>query len=117
MTEFVVFLNSLCIGVLTGIFSEVLYIIKKIFSNNTLVNFAVDFGVTLLGGLALFLYSAKNYYGIFAMFEVVAWIAGIALAKNTCKNLFANFVDMVYNNIIKIGHNFKRSWLGRRVCK
>ena len=117
MLEFVVFLNCICIGILTFVLSEVSFIFKKLSKNNLIINIALDFSVYLFGGIFVMALCFKMYDGAFKPFEIMGFVLGIILAKNTFKNLFANFLNMLYNGIIKIAHRFSKTKIGERMCK
>ncbi|MBQ9790709.1 MAG: hypothetical protein IJW24_03850 [Clostridia bacterium] len=117
MLEFVVFLNCICIGVLTAAASGLSVLIKKTFKNNLLIDVALDFGIYLFGALGVFALSFKMYNGGFAVFEILGFLIGIVIAKNTCGNLFAKFFDMLYNSITKLTGKLSQTKLGKKLFK
>ena len=112
MLDFVVFLNCICIGVLTAALSGISVGVKKVFKHNLLICVALDFGIYLLGVLSVFALSVKMYDGVFAFFEIFGFLIGIFFTKNTCGNLFAKFFDMVYNSITKLTEKLSQT----KVC-
>lgn len=117
MNEFVIFLNCVCVGFFTSIALGVSLIVKKILKNNLFVNFAVDFTIFLLGALAVTGLCFKNFYGIFAFFEIFGFSLGVITTRKSCENLFAKFLDMVYNTFTKIWSHLKSKRFFKRILR
>ena len=117
MIEFVVFLSCACIGIVTGFVSALFYCVKKLFCNNKIISIAIDFGVYFIGGTLIFAYNGLVNYGSFEIYEILGFVGGIILSKNTFRNLFAKFFDMVYNKLIILIKKMQETKLGKRICR
>ena len=110
---FLMFLNCICIGIITSLTSDICILIKKVFKNNFIICLTLDFIIYFLGVTFIFLLSAKMNYNIFAFYEILGFLIGIILEKISCSKIFANFFDLLYNKIIKIIKNFKITKVGK----
>ena len=115
--QFVVFLNCCCIGVFTGLTSDICYIFKKIFRDNKIVSLVLEFCIYFVGSSFIFVLASNLNYDIFEVYEVIGFVLGVMLEKFSCKNLFAKFFDMLYNSVTKLAGKIKMTKLGRKVIK
>ena len=107
MIEFVVFLNCICIGIITSLISGLTCFLYIITRKNIIVKSALDFCLYFLGGVVVFLYVLKNYFGKFSVFQIIGFLIGIMLCKNTLQNSFAKFYNMLYNKFIQFRNHKK----------
>ena len=115
--QFVVFLNCCCIGVFTGLTSDICYILKKIFRDNKIVSLVLEFCIYFVGSSFIFVLASNLNYDIFEVYEVIGFVLGVMLEKISCKNLFAKFFDMLYNGFTKLAGKIKMTKLGRKAFK
>ena len=96
--ELVVFLNCVCVGIITGLLSDLSYILKKCFKQNIIINVALDFCVYLVGIIFIFLTITQMYDGILSIFEPIAFILGAIIEKMS--NIKCSLSLIVYINFI-----------------
>ena len=114
---FVLFLNCASIGIITGFVSDISYFMKKMFKMNYIVNLIVDFCIFFIGASFIFVYSCEIINGVFALYEILAFVIGVSLEKISCSNLFAKFFDMVYNRIIRVKNKLKQTKFGKLIFR
>lgn len=115
--SFLMFLNCASIGIITGLISNLTYILKKIFKNNYIINCVLDFCVYFLGVTFVFLVSNNINNNIFAFYEVLGFVLGVGIENFSCAKMFAKFFDMLYNKCAKAKNKIKNTKLGVRVFK
>ena len=114
---FVVFLNCICIGIITGFVSDLSYLCKRIFKNNFIINNVIDFCVFFVGATLIFMVANKMNNNIFALYELLGFVVGVILEKISCSNLFAKLFDMLYNNFTKLKNRIKQTKFGAKLAK
>lgn len=114
---FVVFLNCICIGILTGFVSDLTYFVKRMFKNNFIINNAIDFFVFFIGATLIYIVSIRINDGIFAIYELLGFVSGVVLEKKSCSNLIAKLFDMLYNNFENLKNKIKQTKLGAKLTK
>jgi len=111
------FLNTVCVGIFTGVFSDLSYFFKKILKNNFIINNVIDFCIYFIGIVVVFIVANKLNNNIFAFYEIFGFLLGVFLEKISCANLFAKFFNMLYNNCAKVVLKLKFTRFGKRVFK
>lgn len=112
-----IFLNCTCIGIITGILSDCTYFVKKLFKSNFIICFIIDFLVFFIGATLVFVVACKMNYNIFAFYEILGFILGVFLEKISCSNLFAKFLNLLYNGLVKLLSKIKLTKFGRLISK
>ena len=96
--DFLLFLNTITIGVVFGFVQDVFYLLKKLF-NNLIVSNTIDFIVCFASSVGVFVCAQKMFFGVFSVFEIVGLLCGFALEKTTCEKFVAKTEDMLYNKL------------------
>ena len=82
--QFVVFLNCICVGILTGFISDLTYLMKKILKDNYIASIAIDFTVFFIGATFVFIIVSNMNDNSFAIFELFGFSIGVMLEKISC---------------------------------
>ena len=115
--ELVVFLNCVCVGIITGLLSDLSYILKKCFKQNIIINVALDFCVYLVGIIFIFLTITQMYDGILSIFEPIAFILGAIIEKMSLSKSIAKIFDMLYNSFAKLQKNLMKRAVVQKIIK
>ena len=115
--ELVVFLNCICIGILTSFVSDLVSPVKKILKNNMLIRFAIDFSVFLLGVVCVFVVLSDLYNNSFKLFEILGFVLGVILEKMSLSKMIAKTFDMIYNYCASIRNKLSKVKLLRKIAR
>ena len=115
--EFVVFLNCVSVGIMTGLMSDLSYFIKKIFKQNLIINIVLDFCVYFIGMVFIFLTITKMHDGIFRIYDIVGFVFGVIIEKMSLSKLIAKFFDILYNKFTKVKRDLIRNEKFRELFK
>lgn len=86
-------------GLISGLFYDVLFIIKFITKHNILVVNVLDFLCVLCSGFLMIYCIFKFEFGDFAIFELISFLFGIVFEQIIVKNLWTSPIKWVYNKI------------------
>ncbi len=90
----------LFIGILIGLFYEVLNLIFHLFKRNIIIRALLD---TIFVFTAFIVFFASNLYcnfGEFRLYTIFVYIAGFILTRVSLGFLLANFYNLVYTKIV-----------------
>ena len=108
-------INALIIFVIAGGVSGIIYDVISIFKiltkRNVLVVNVIDLLCCLVSGFIFIYCIFKFEFGLFALFEVIAFVCGLVFEQIIVKNLFTLPIKWVYNKITlcRVKRNFDKN--------
>lgn len=113
----IVFLNCICIGIITSFVNDLTYGIKIFCSKFIVLHLVLDFLIFFLGGTMVFVLANKMFFGVFAVFQILGFLIGVLVEKISCSNLVAKFFNIIYNKFTNLKEKLKQTKIGMKILK
>ena len=90
---------STSFGILCGFVWGISYFIRSLLNFNKIVTIVTDVLFSCVCGIILLGLLFKIYNGYFRVYDIISFIIGFFIYKISLGNLFASFINNVYNRI------------------
>ena len=115
--QYINFIKLFLWGLLPGLIVSIVHFFKLLTKNNYILNFILDFIVTISTTI-LFLYLINKYnYGETRFYMILSFLLGFILFLSTIGKLIAKLNKIVYTYLCKLQNKFTNTKIGKILNK